>query len=198
MSALSLISLHPIFGDEVRRRRTRWEVMMNDEPPQPAPLHPLPKEWSNNAFTAAWGGHATVLINCYGKWILTDLVFSERIGLDVLNFFTIGPRRLVLPALTLDELPPLDLILLSHGHMDHFDIPTLRKLDGRTPVDIAKNTYDLIEDLGFERVYELDWRQHAVIDDIRVEALEVQHFGWRYPWERDRSRGNPDGRSYNG
>ena len=171
---------------------------MNDEPPQPAPLHPLSKEWSNNAFTAAWGGHATVLINCYGKWILTDLVFSERIGLDVLNFFTIGPRRLILPALTLDELPPLDLILLSHGHMDHFDIPTLRKLDGRTPVDIAKNTYDLIEDLGFERVYELDWRQHAVIDDIRVEALEVQHFGWRYPWERDRSRGNPDGRSYNG
>jgi L-ascorbate metabolism protein UlaG (beta-lactamase superfamily) len=62
---------------------------------------------------------------------------------------------------------------------------------------MAKNTADVIEDLGFGTIYELDWGQWACVKDIAVEALEVKHFGWRYPWEQDRSRGNWEGRSYN-
>jgi L-ascorbate metabolism protein UlaG (beta-lactamase superfamily) len=103
----------------------------------------------------------------------------------------------VLPALSIEELPPIDIILVSHGHMDHMDTPSIRQFDRKTPIVIAKHTLDIIEDQGFEEVYELDWGQHSIIDDVRVEALQVKHFGWRYPWEEDRSRGNPEGRSYN-
>jgi L-ascorbate metabolism protein UlaG (beta-lactamase superfamily) len=184
-------------GQETRRRRTRLEMMMNDEPPSTPSFKPQPQTWSDSGLTAAWIGHATVLINYFGRWIITDPVLSERIGINVANLFTIGPRRLVSPALSFDELPKIDLILLSHAHMDHLDIPTLRKFDRHTPVVIAKNTFDVIEDLGFQEVYELDWGEYALIGDLRIEALEVKHFGWRYPWEKDRSRGYWDGRSYN-
>jgi L-ascorbate metabolism protein UlaG (beta-lactamase superfamily) len=178
-------------------RRSRWEMMTQNEEPS-APQHtPDPRAWNDDEITVAWIGHATVLINFLGTKIITDPVLGERIGLDISGLFTLGPRRLVLPALTYDELPPIDLILLSHAHMDHLDTPTLRKFHRTIPVVIAKNTLDVVEDLGFEQVYELDWGEWAEAAGVRVEALEVTHFGWRYPWEKDRSKGFHEGRSYN-
>jgi L-ascorbate metabolism protein UlaG (beta-lactamase superfamily) len=178
-------------------RRTRWEMLTHDEEPV-APIHrPDPRQWSDDEITVAWIGHATVLINFFGTWIITDPVLLERIGLNVAGLFTVGPRRLVLPALTFEELPQIDLILLSHAHMDHLDIPTLRKFHRSTPIVIAKNTLDVVEDLGFQQLYELDWGEWTKAADVRIEALEVTHFGWRYPWEKDRSKGFHEGRSYN-
>jgi L-ascorbate metabolism protein UlaG (beta-lactamase superfamily) len=171
--------------------------MFHDEPPSIPGLHPDPRSWDDTTITAAWIGHATVLINLFGTRIITDPVFSERIGLDVMGLFTLGPKRLVLPALKPEDLPPIDIILVSHAHMDHLDTPSIRQFERNIPIVMAKNTVDVIEPMGFERVYELDWGQHCVIGDVRIEAMEVKHFGWRYPWEDDRSRGNPDGRSYN-
>lgn len=180
-----------------QRRRSRREMFANDEPIAFPHFKPEPQTWSNDTITAAWIGHATVLINFYGTNIITDPVFSDRVGLNVANLFTIGPKRLVYPALSIDELPPIDLILLSHAHMDHLDTPTIRKFSRNIPMVIAQNTYDVVEDFAFEKVYQLDWGQWAQIGDVRVEALEVKHFGWRFPWEEDRSRGYHDGRSYN-
>src|SRR6478735_2170465 len=93
----------------------------------PAPRHPEPHLWPNERVTAAWLGHATVLINFYGCIILTDPVFFSRIGLR-LGPFTIGPKRYIACALRPGELPPIDLILLSHAHMDHLDLRSLWKL----------------------------------------------------------------------
>ncbi len=195
--ALWLASL-PAFGAQQRmERRSRWEMIANDDPVEAPTLRPDPALWDDTAITAAWIGHATVLINFLGTRIITDPVFSERIGLNVLNMFTIGPKRLISPALTLDELPPIDLILLSHAHMDHLDTPSIQQFDRTIPVVMAKNTVDVIEDFGFQSIYELDWGQWTEAAGVRIEALEVKHFGWRYPWEKDRSRGNPEGRSYN-
>jgi L-ascorbate metabolism protein UlaG (beta-lactamase superfamily) len=172
-------------------------MIANDDPVLAAPFKPVPLTWSDSTITASWIGHATVLINIFGTWIITDPVMSDRIGLNVADLFTIGPRRLIEPALTVEYLPPIDLILLSHAHFDHLDIATLEKLSRTTPVILAKNTYDVIHELDFETVYELDWGEWTALGDLRIEALEVRHFGWRFPWERDRSRGYPDGRSYN-
>ena len=194
---MSVVSAPALLADRPELKRSRWELMLHNDPPAIPELKPDPASWDNSTITAAWIGHATVLINFYGTWIITDPVFSERIGVDFLRLFTIGPRRLVLPALSIEELPPIDIILVSHGHMDHMDTPSLRSFDKETPIVIAKHTLDIIEDQGFQEVYELDWGQHSIIKDVKVEALEVRHFGWRYPWEEDRSRGNPEGRSYN-
>ena len=193
---LGLLTAPSLLADN-RQRRSRWEMFANDDPMQAPAFKPDPSRWNNDTITAAWIGHATVLINFYGTRIITDPVFSERIGLSVAGLFTLGPKRLVSPALAFEELPAIDLILVSHAHMDHLDTPSIRKFARDIPIVIAKNTYDVIEDFGFEQVYELDWQDHAQINDVRVEALEVKHFGWRYPWEQDRSRGNSDGRSYN-
>jgi L-ascorbate metabolism protein UlaG (beta-lactamase superfamily) len=195
---LSLASTRTLLSNEKGARRSRWEMITYNEPSEKPALKPDPSTWDNSTISAAWLGHSTVLINFFGTRIITDPVFSDRIGLNVAGLFTIGPRRLVYPALTIDELPPIDLILLSHAHFDHLDIPSIERFDRSTPVIMAKNTYDVIEDLDFKTVYELDWDKWTTIGDLRVEALEVKHFGWRYPWEQDRSRGNWDGRSYNG
>ena len=187
-----------LIARDAPHRRTFKEMIFNDDPLLDAPYKPDPARWSDSALTAAWIGHSTILLNFFGMKIITDPVFSDRIGLHIAGLFTLGPRRLVKPALLPEELPPVDLILLSHAHMDHLDVPSLKHLNRSIPIIMAKNTYDVIDDLDFQRVYELDWGKWTSSQGMRVEALEVKHFGWRYPWEEDRSRGNPDGRSYNG
>ncbi len=194
---VGIASTRVLLGQERYSRRSRWELLANADPPKPAAHRPNPSLWDDTTISAAWIGHATVLINFFGFKIITDPVFSEYIGLNVMNFFTIGPRRLITPALSYDELPPLDLILVSHAHMDHLDTPTLRKFNREIPIVIAKNTFDVIEDMGFEQIYELDWKDWTSVADVRIEALQVKHFGWRYPWEKDRSKGFREGRSFN-
>ncbi|HXX64986.1 MAG TPA: MBL fold metallo-hydrolase [Bacteroidota bacterium] len=196
-------TLSTVFGarsvlSQVAQRRHRLaDMLANDQDPSVAPARPDPASWDNSALTAAWIGHSTILINFFGINIITDPVLSERIGLNIAGLFTIGPRRLVQPSLAFEDLPRIDLILISHAHWDHLDTPTVKRFDRSIPVVMAKGTADIIEDFEFQKVYELDWGHRAVIGALTVEALPVKHFGWRYPWEQDRSRGNPDGRSYN-
>src|ERR1043165_753786 len=90
----------------------------------PAPEHPDPRRWSDRGIHAAWVGHSTVLLKIDGSTILTDPVFSTRVGLG-LGLITLGMKRLVEPALGFPELPRIDVILLSHAHFDHFDLPSL-------------------------------------------------------------------------
>lgn len=194
---LGLAASPALIAQDRHRRRARNEMFSHDEPVRTPMDKPAPFSWDDSTLTAAWIGHATVLINLFGFRIITDPVFTERIGLNILNMFTLGPRRLVLPAISPEELPPIDLILLSHAHMDHLDTRSLNSFDRKIPIVIAKNTLDVIEDMGFQEIYELDWNEWAGINDLRIEALEVKHFGWRYPWEKDRSRGFKEGRSYN-
>lgn len=162
---------------------------------------PRPGEWEKDKLTIAWIGHSTMLINFFGKWILTDPVLFGSVGL---YFFgtSLGPSRLTPPALSFDELPKPDLILLSHAHMDHMDYPTLEELSDKYPEQIdvitAYNTEDVISDLNWKSLKVMDWGNEFEIHDIKFKALEVKHFGWRFPWEKDRSKGyHFDGRSYN-
>ena len=114
--------------------------------------------------------------------VLTDPVLSSRVGIG-LGLLTGGPRRLVAPALSLRELPPIDLILISHAHFDHLDRPTLARLPRQTPVITAHRTADLIRDLGFPRVRELRWGEQAHVGPVggglNVTATEVSHWGAR-------------------
>ena len=162
---------------------------------------PEPVNWKNDQLTLSWIGHSTVLINLFGKWIVTDPALFERVGL---YFFggSIGPARLTPPALNALEFPKPDIILLSHAHMDHMDYPTLRYFAKTYPdqidVIVAYLTKDVIEDLPWRSINVMDWNDELTLQGIRFRANEVKHFGWRYPWEKDRSRGYiKDGRSFN-
>ena len=162
---------------------------------------PQPDLWKENEINIAWLGHSTILLNFYGKIILTDPVLLERIGVYFLGI-TYGPSRFTAPALTVDEIPKPDLLLLSHAHMDHMDYQTLMLLSERFPNQIdcltAYNTSDVIDDLKWKSLKEIDWTETTEINGIKIKAVETKHFGWRFPWERDRSKGfMQNGRSYN-
>jgi L-ascorbate metabolism protein UlaG (beta-lactamase superfamily) len=151
-----------------------------------SPVRPTPRAWSDGGITVTWIGHSTFLINLEGTTILIDPVFSDKIGISLLGLTTVGLRRFVPPALKIAELPPLDLILVSHAHMDHYDIPSLRKLPRGAPTILARDTTEFMEDLGYAQLQELDWGQTAAVAGVRIEAVPAKHWGRRYPWDRDR------------
>ena len=114
-------------ADRLGRSRGRLAVLNHVNPPAPAPCKPELSRWSDHDLAAAWLGHATVLLRIGGMTVLTDPVLSNRVGVG-LGLVTGGPKRLVAPALSVRELPPIDLILISHAHYDHLDRPTLARL----------------------------------------------------------------------
>ena len=152
----------------------------------PAPHRPRPEEWSDGRLTAAWLGHATVLINFYGTWLLTDPALRERVGVRV-GVTTLGPRRVVLPALPAKELPRLDAVLVSHAHMDHTDLATLRRLPRSTRAVVQKGNGDLVR--RFARVDELKWGESVEVNGARVESVEVNHWGARRLTDKHRGYG---------
>jgi L-ascorbate metabolism protein UlaG (beta-lactamase superfamily) len=140
--------------------------------------------------TLAWLGHATVLINFFGIKILTDPVLFPRIGIR-LPGLTLGPKRLTAPALTVEELPDIDVILLSHAHFDHLDLRTLRRFGGSTKVVTAPRTKDLLRWTRLREVTELRWGERASIEtsagNVNVMAFRLEHWGARV--QRDTHRG---------
>ncbi len=161
----------PFFWRESLRQKS-WEI-------QPPPRVPQPLKWPDKGLFAAWLGHATVLLKIDGFHVLTDPIFSERAGLD-LRLFTVGIKRLVAPALSAGDLPKIDLILLSHAHMDHCDLPSLRALENRgVTVVTASKTSDLLRVKRYRQVHELGWDERVRVGPVEVRAFEVRHWGAR-------------------
>lgn len=151
-----------------------------------APPKPNLKTWHKQDLAAVWIGHATILLRVGDMTILTDPVFSNRVGIG-LGLWTGGPRRLLAPALNIRDLPPIDLILVSHAHFDHLDRPSLSRLPKDTPVIAAHHTSDLIRDLGFHRVSELRWGESMNVSSCKITAQKVRHWGARAMYDDHRS-----------
>ncbi len=155
------------------RGRLRWLDHLSHIPP--APCKPDLAGWADHELAATCLGHATVLIRIGGLTILTDPVFSLRIGMG-LGLLTAGPLRHLAPALSMEELPPIDLILLSHAHFDHLDRPTLNRLPKTIPIITAPRTRDLIADLGFQRITELRWDESADLSQPPIKGVASLYF----------------------
>ncbi|MBI3682966.1 MAG: MBL fold metallo-hydrolase [Acidobacteria bacterium] len=158
-----------------------WQQYIHEMrlPMQTAPRIPDASAWPDRGLHAAWLGHSTVLLKVDGFTILTDPVFSSRAGLD-LHLLTLGLKRRVAPAMRIEDLPPVDLILLSHAHMDHLDTPSLGRLENkRTRVIMASQTSDLIRAGRYANVTELGWGEKAQAGPALVRAFEVNHWGAR-------------------
>ncbi len=168
--------------------RERFAEMGRDIPP--APHTPDPSSWSDNAVTLAWLGHATVLVNAYGVRILVDPTLFPRIGVDAV-LGTIGPQRLIDCALAADQLPDIDLVLVSHAHFDHLDTPSLGAVRGSPVAVMAPATSDLLPRRRYSAVHELRWGETVVVTtprgDVRIRGIEVKHWGARL--RRDTYRG---------
>jgi L-ascorbate metabolism protein UlaG (beta-lactamase superfamily) len=171
--------------------RTLRELIAETRRPIPKPSQtPVPEFWEDNSITAAWLGHSTVLLNFYGVTVLTDPVLLNRVGADTC-VGTIGAKRLVAPGLRPSQLPGIDLVLLSHAHMDHLDRATLRALRGTPEAVTAHATEDLLNGTSLKKVQTLQWGERTKIvtlnGDVEVRAFEVKHWGAR--WKYDKYRG---------
>ncbi|HEX4772845.1 MAG TPA: MBL fold metallo-hydrolase [Bryobacteraceae bacterium] len=161
----------PAFFREMARECARASV--------PAERSPEPLSWSSVGLHTTWLGHSTVLLSLDGFTILTDPVFSTRVGLSI-GPLTVGIKRLVEVAAPFSKLPRIDLVLLSHAHMDHFDLPSLRLLEHRqTEVVTAYRTTDLLRPRRYARVHELRWNESVVSGAANITAFEVAHWGAR-------------------
>src|SRR5262245_24379547 len=160
-------------GSRVRRwlgRLFREWTIESWRPIAQAFAEPEPSKWSNAQLTLAWLGHSTVLINFFGVTILTDPVLFSRVGIR-LPGVTIGPKRLTAPALQFQELPHIDVILLSHAHFDHLDLRTLRCFDEATRVITARATSDLLKRTRLSKITELDWGKSKTLNVAAGEVL---------------------------
>ena len=131
-------------------------------------------------------GHSSFLLQIEGRKLLIDPVFSKRLILL---------RRQRHPGLQVDDLPPIDLVLLTHAHMDHLDLASLRKviratrkLTGRSPeVIVPRGVEDLVERLGFSQVHRLEWWETVTAQGLKVTMTPCKHWGARM--FRDTHRG---------
>lgn len=134
--------------------------------------------------SVTWLGHAAFLIRLGGKVALTDPFLGDTAG--PAGF---GPRRHVPPALAVDALPPIDLLLISHDHYDHLDLPTLKALAGKADIDVVVplGLGERLRRLGYAKVQELDWWQAWHADGLAIRLLPAVHSSGRGLFDRNRT-----------
>ena len=122
-----------------------------------------------------WIGHATFLLKLGNTTIITDPVFSKNAGPLIF-----GPKRYTEPALNLNELPKIDLFLLTHNHYDHQDMSTIRKFPYKdTKVFTALKLGKYFTKHHFKNVQELDWYQEVKFNDLKITFLPAVHWSKR-------------------
>lgn len=133
-----------------------------------------------------WINHCTFSIMWNGMHILTDPVWSERVS--PVKFA--GPKRRHDPGLSMDELDPVDIVLLSHNHYDHLDEPTVRELNRRWPQIIwvvPKGVAKWFKKRGFANVHEMGWWDQIDLPKFRVTSVPTQHFSGRTLFDKDKT-----------
>lgn len=148
---------------------------------------PKPAERNNDSTQVfTYVNHSTFLIQTDGLNILTDPVWSKRVS----PFSFAGPKRMRPPGIRFEDLPPIDLVLISHNHYDHLDIGTLKRIqEAHDPEFITPLGVDLyLNKEGISKTTSLDWWQETdVTDSLQVAAVRAQHFSSRGMFDRDQT-----------
>jgi L-ascorbate metabolism protein UlaG (beta-lactamase superfamily) len=153
------------------RRPKSWPERIED------PSFPPPVCAADDAISATFIGHSTFLLQIGGVCVLTDPIWSDRCS----PVKVAGPRRARRPGQSLDSLPGVELLLVSHNHYDHMDLPTLREVRARwapRTVTGLGNARHLAK-AGIRSAIELDWWQSIQFADARVTYVPAQHFSSR-------------------
>ena len=164
-----------------REPRSRWPAWVENKG-----AHRLNETLGADEVAITFVNHATFLIQTGGVTILTDPVWSERAS----PFRRIGPKRVRKPGVAFEDLPTIDIVLLSHNHYDHLDIATLTQLRRSFAPTVLAAAGDarLVEPLGFKSVRELDWWDEIQFNDtLKVTMVPAQHFSARSPFDRQKS-----------
>lgn len=171
------------FGDVIKwyfnRDQGEWKELTNIQYGMPPP-----KKIMEGELSITFVNHSTFLIQLYGMNILTDPIWSERSS----PFSWIGPKRMRPPGIKFEDLPPIDIVLISHNHYDHLDIPTLKRIyeDHRprfyTPLGVAK----FLEENNILGATDMDWWDElALSNHLKLVNVPAQHFSGRGMADKD-------------
>jgi L-ascorbate metabolism protein UlaG (beta-lactamase superfamily) len=158
---------------------TPWPDSVAD-PPQPPP-----RRVTAGHIAATFIGHSSFLVQLGGRCVLLDPIWSRRAS--PVRFA--GPRRVRRPGQPLAALPGVDLLLVSHNHYDHLDLPTLRAVRRRwaPPAATGLGNAQHLAKAGLRGATELDWWEAVEFTGLRVTYVPAQHFSARTPFDRNRS-----------
>lgn len=172
----------------------RWNRLSKDFPPREdyrfAPVKNDPEFLKRNReqITVTWIGHATVLLQLNGMNVLTDPVFSDRAS----PVKWAGPKRVAKPGLALEDLPPIDLVVISHDHYDALDEESVVKLHERaanhqTVFCVPLGLKRWFEEHGISGAVELDWWDEHTEGEVVITAVPVQHWSKRSVFSRNQT-----------
>src|SRR5215469_17442680 len=129
--------------------------------------------------------HSTVLVQGFGFNLLTDPIWSRRAS----PLSWIGPQRRRNPGVRMEDIPPIDAVLISHNHFDHLDLATLRQLAmrGRTTFIVAAGLVRLLRSEKIEPVHALDWGESLTESGFRIHCVPALHFSARGIFDRNKA-----------
>jgi L-ascorbate metabolism protein UlaG (beta-lactamase superfamily) len=127
-----------------------------------------------------WIGHATFVQRLGGKLIATDPIWSQAIQ----GFI----RRRTPPGVALEEMPPVDVVTISHSHYDHLDLPTLRQLGNDAIYVLPSGNGSILEAQRFAQIVELGWWDtfRPPGGRVAITLVPAQHWSMRTPWDRNK------------
>ncbi|CAM4417643.1 L-ascorbate metabolism protein UlaG (beta-lactamase superfamily) [Paenibacillus endophyticus] len=125
-----------------------------------------------------WVGHSTFFIQLGGLNIMTDPVWSTQMAFQ---------KRLSPPGIPIDDVPPVDVVLISHSHYDHLNINSLRRLIGGRQLLVPAGLGAKLRKKGFIRVHELHWWESVMISGVKFTFVPSQHSTRRSPWDTNSS-----------
>ncbi|WP_339245008.1 MBL fold metallo-hydrolase [Paenibacillus sp. FSL R10-2796] len=160
--------------EERRRKKKDYSYVVPSTPPRLAYLAENRLET-----TITWIGHSTFFLQYEGMNIITDPIWARRLGFE---------KRLGQPGIPLSEVPPIDLILISHSHYDHLHMASIRKLyrAGTTlvvPIGLKRKMLRK----GFHNCIEMEWWQENTLGKIKLTFVPTQHWTRRTPWDTNTS-----------
>lgn len=172
-------SKQPSFFDVIKWMLTRESAAW----PKNYPVKQTKPAKTSEKLKVTFINHATVLLQWQGVNILTDPIWSER----ATPFSWFGPKRVHEPGVDFANLPPIDLVVISHGHYDHLDLPTLKQLNEKDfPLFLTGlGNKKLLQDHGIQNVKELDWWQSLIFKKLAITFAPARHFSARWPWDKN-------------
>lgn len=146
----------------------------------------VPDSVNNDEIAVTFVNHSTFVIQLNGLNILTDPIWSNRAS----PYSWIGPRRMRPPGIRFGDLPEIDLVLLSHNHYDHLDLPTVLRLnEWFNPLFITPlGVQQYLNKKGISETVDLDWGDECEFkDQLKVTATPAKHFSGRGVFDRDKT-----------
>lgn len=158
---------------------------LNDKPPAFPETFVTPREIALNTYehlqhkdTLTWLGHSSFIIKLNDKTILTDPYLTDYAS----PIEGLGPKRYAPPGISIEDLPPIDIIIVSHDHYDHCDARTIANLPHKHSIDVVVPLHlgKLFKKYGYRKIHELDWHEKWTHEGIQITALPAYHYSKRH------------------